>query len=332
MRISYDTMVRQFEKVLLARGLSPSQANLSATMVAQTSLEGVYTHGANRFPFMIKNIDTQVVDIHSQAVPVGRFGSLERWDGKRGLGNLNAHSCMARAIELGKESTIGCVALANTTHWMRPGTYGLMAAEQDCIGILWTNTLPLMAPWGGKETKLGNNPLVMAIPCKEGPVLVDAAMSLFSYGKLESYVREEKPLPVEGGYDTEGKLTKDAGEILKSQLPLPIGFWKGSSLALALDLMASVLSGGRTTRSIGTLPKENEVSQVFIAISLANLPDRAKIEEEISLSLADIKQSTPLDGAVPVRFPGENRLKIREENLRLGIPVDERVWEEILAL
>lgn len=330
MRVQFEDMVRQFEKVLLSRGMDGPSAKLSATMIAETSLEGVYTHGVNRFFSYVKKIDDGLVDVHVRAKLVGKFGALERWDAKMGPGNLNANICMKRAIELAKENTIGCVALANNSHWLRPGTYGLMAVEEDCIGILWTNTLPLMPAWGGKDAKVGNNPLVLAIPSNDGPVLVDAAMSQFSYGKMETYKREGRALPVDGGFDSEGKASRDAAAIMESKRSMPIGFWKGTSLALALDLIAAALSGGKTTHSIGNV--ESEVSQVFIAISLANFPDRAAIEEKISASLADLKASEAIDPNTPVRFPGERRKRLLEENMREGIPVDEKIWEKICSL
>ena len=332
LRIPLEEMQEQFHSVLISRGMQKDDAHLCARLIAETSLEGVYTHGANRFPSLIRNIDKKIVDIHSKPECIARYSVLERWNGKRGVGNLNAYHATKRCIALAKEHTIGCVALSNTNHWMRPGTYGLMAAEQDCIGILWTNTMPLMPPWGGIEAKVGNNPLVVAIPAKEGPILVDMAMSLFSYGKLETYAREDRPLPVAGGYDEEGHLTDDAAKIMKTRRPLPIGFWKGTSLALALDLIAASLSGGRTTRSVGTMEEEGEVSQIFLAFNLSAFEDRQRIEMEIQATLDDLRQCRTVDGNESVRFPGERREKIRTENLLNGIPVDEKMWQLILSL
>lgn len=331
-RISFDQVQQMCRRVLESRNMSEEDAILSSSLIAQTSLEGVYTHGLNRFPWMIRKIDAgnMLVDKHAQKV--GSFGVLERWDGMGGVGNLNAHACMQRAIALAKEHTIGCVALKNTTHWMRPGTYGLMAAEAGCIGILWTNTMPLMPAWGATNATIGNNPLVLAIPNKDEPVLVDMAMSLFSYGKLETYAREERELPVPGGYDEKGNLTTDAKKIMEIRRPLPVGFWKGTSLALALDLIAATLSGGATTRRIGLEEGELEASQVFFAIDISAFPDRKQIEEEIAASLAQLKDSKREDPSVPIRFPGEKRLALRQENLNLGIPVDERIWDEICSL
>jgi len=331
-RVTYEEMKSQFERVLLSRRMDEGDARLCAQLIADTSLEGVYTHGAHRFPTFIDLIDRGVVNVKERAVRTSSHGVLERWDGNSGVGNLNAHASMSRAIELAKSHTVGIVALKNTNHWMRPGTYGIMAAEAGCIGILWTNTIALMPAWGGLDAKVGNNPLVIAIPANEGVILVDMAMSLFSYGKMEGYVREGKPLPVAGGWDTAGNLTDDAQAILESKRPLPIGFWKGTSLALMLDLVAASLSGGRTTEEISRMGDERGVSQVFVAMDLSSFDDRTEIERRISASLASINASEPIEAGSQVRWPGQNRLKIREENLRLGIPTNERVWKAILAL
>ena len=332
MRIPFETMCAQFERVLESRDMEKHDAELCARLIAETSLEGVYTHGANRFASLIKGIDEKRVDVHAHAQMSDSFGTLERWDGKRGVGNLNAYASMKRAIELAIKHTIGCVALKHTNHWMRPGTYGLMAAKEGCIALLWTNTMPLMSPWGGSDTKIGNNPLVLAIPTGEGPLLVDMAMSLFSYGKLETYVREKRELPVPGGWDERGELTTDPEAILQSKRSLPIGFWKGTSLALALDLIAATLSGGRTTRSIGSLEEEGEVSQVFLVFDTSKFPDQENLQREIQATLDDLVNSTPLDAEKPVRYPGQFREQTRKENLEKGIPVDEAVWNTILSL
>lgn len=332
MRVLYESMYQEFYRVLVKKGFLKERADLSAKLFADASRDGVYTHGLNRFVKFIASLDTGCVDIHGVPVLKDSVGVLERYDGKKGPGNLNAHFCMKRAIELAKRQTIGCVALSNTNHWMRPGNYGLMAVEENCIGILWTNTIPNMPPWGGKEAKLGNNPVVLAIPNGETPVLVDVAMSMFSYGKLESYKRSGKDLPVEGGYDMDQNLTKDAAKILETRQCLPIGYWKGSGLSLALDLIASVLAGGSTSRMVGTFPCETNLSQVFLAVSLDALPDQETLVREIHATLEDMKQSAPISESRPVYYPGENMKNVRNENMELGIPVDEGIWQKVLEM
>jgi 3-dehydro-L-gulonate 2-dehydrogenase len=332
LRVSYERMHAEFVRVLEKYGFDPQRAQLCATLFAQTSLDGVYTHGLNRFPRFISNIQSGIVHVDARPECVGKIGVIERWDGHQGVGNLTAYTCMARAIELAHENTIGVVALKNNNHWMRPGAYGLMAAQQDCIGILWTNTTPNMPPWGGKEAKLGNNPVVIAMPNGDSPLLLDVAMSLFSYGKMEMSVLQGKQLPFEGGFDEEGNLTRDPAKILKSAQPLPIGYWKGSGLSLLLDLLAASLAGGCTTYEIGQKPQgETDLSQIFVAIDLKHFPDRAQIQARIEATLADLAATTPVHAGDLVRYPGAGMQKVRKDNLENGIPVDESVWNTVCA-
>lgn len=330
MRVSYNEMKREFERVLIKYGITGSDATLSAKLFADASLEGVYTHGLNRFPKFIASIENGSVDISKRAVLVESFGSLERWDGQQGPGNLNAWICTERAIELAKKHVIGVVALKNTNHWMRPGNYGHLACDNDCLSLMWTNTIPNMPAWGSSEAKLGNNPLVISIPAKDGNILLDVAMSMFSYGKLEKYKREGVMCPVDGGFDVDGNITRDPVKILETHQVLPIGFWKGSGLSLVLDLLAAVLAGGLTTREIGLQPTETLLSQCFIAINLSAFSDRKELEEKIEATLEDLVHSAPLKGDVKVHYPGQGMKQTRERNLEEGIPVDEQNWKWVL--
>lgn len=332
MRVPYEKMYNEFVRVLQKYGFDKEKAEISAKLYADASRDGVYTHGLNRFPKFIKSIHDGIVDIHAEPVLKESFGAFERYDGCHGPGNLNAYACTKRAIELAKQNTIGCVALANTNHWMRPGNYGLMAVEQNCIGIFWTNTVPNMPPWGGRDARLGNNPITLAIPHGDTPVLVDVAMSMFSYGKLEVYKRSGRPLPVDGGLNKDQQPTKNAAEILETHESYPIGYWKGSGLSLALDLIAAALAGGRTTRQVGELPLETELSQVFICIDLDSLPDKENIAANIEATLRDMETSTPVEEGRPVHFPGAHMAEVRSDNMENGIPVEEAIWQQVLAL
>jgi 3-dehydro-L-gulonate 2-dehydrogenase len=248
------------------------------------------------------------------------------------VGNLNAWQSMERAIALARTHGLGCVALAHTNHWMRGGAYGWQAAEAGVIGICWTNTMPNLPPWGSSAPLLGNNPLVIAVPRPQGHVVLDMAMSQFSYGALESYRKRGQLLPVDGGFDPEGRLTRDPGAIEASGRPLPIGHWKGSGLALMLDLLAGLLSGGQVTHEIAADPEqETDLSQVFIAISL----DLSSTGDHAGANLADQVVShlqSSLRQGEQCRYPGQNVLKIRNESLAKGIAVEHALWEEIKVI
>src|SRR6266705_1354648 len=264
LRIPYTDVLDVLLRVLLKLGFEQKRAALSARLFAEASRDGIYSHGLNRFPQYLRMIQSRIIVINAEPEMMKTFGSLERWDGKSGPGNLNAYQCMAKAIALSRQHGIGCVALANTNHWMRGGSYGWQAADAGVIGICWTNTLANLPPWGASDPRAGNNPLIIAVPRAKGHVVLDMAMSQFSYGALASFRKRGEYLPVDGGFDLDGNLTRDPAAIEASQRALPTGYWKGSGLALMLDLLATLLSGGKASYQIEPIPeRETRVSQVF---------------------------------------------------------------------
>ena len=333
MRVSYDNMLAEFERVLNKYGFDAERAHDAAEIFAQNSLSGVYSHGLNRFPVVVDYLKKGGIDPTAKATCTDTFGGIERWDGHRGFGPLNAKHAMDRAIELAHENGIGMVALGNNNHWMRGGTYGWQAAEAGCIGICWSNTCPNMPAWGAKDNHIGNNPIILSVPRSNGEhLMVDCALSQFSYGKLETTRLAGKELPVVGGYDEDGNLTKDPGAIEKTRRMIPIGYWKGSGLSIMLDLIATVLTNANSVAKIGTFGDEIGLTQIMIAIDPAKFQNAAVTDEIINAIVADVKSSEPVREGDEVRCPGEGLYRVRKEHLENGIPVAEEKWNEVLAM
>jgi 3-dehydro-L-gulonate 2-dehydrogenase len=332
-RIPFEEVQKTLAAVLRKLGFAGDRAETCARLFAETTRDGVYTHGINRFPRFVETIRNGCVDPKGEPEVVAKFGGLERWDGHRGPGNLNALAAMGRAIVLGREHGVGCVALGNTNHWMRAGTYGWQAAEAGLIGICWTNTMPNLPPWGGAERAIGNNPLVIAVPRAAGPVVLDMAMSQFSYGTLESYKKRGELLPVDGGFDSDGNLTRDPAAIERSWRPLPVGYWKGSGLSVVLDTIAAMMALGKATHEIADDPvRETGVSQMFLTMNpeaFGPAPRAAEIVEDV---IASLHNCPPAKAGSKVRYPGEQTLRAHEENDRLGLPVEPEVWQRILEM
>jgi 3-dehydro-L-gulonate 2-dehydrogenase len=339
LRIPYTDLYAALVRATEHLGLRGDRAQLCARLFADTTRDGVYTHGLNRFPRFAEMVANGCIDVNAAATrvdPMAANIAIERWEGHLGPGNLNAHAAMQRAIELARQHGLGVVALSNSNHWMRGGSYGWQAADAGVFAICWTNTLPNLPAWGASTPTLGNNPLVIAIPRPDTGgrhVVLDMAMSQFSYGALAKYTAQHAQLPVPGGYDAAGNLTTDPAAIEASKRALAIGYWKGSGLSLVLDMLAAMLSGGLATHQIPTDPnRESGVSQIFLAIdpsSFSARPDLARIADGI---LESLREATPVDPANPVRYPGEQTFHLREENLRLGVPVDPEVWAKLQAL
>jgi len=331
-KVQHSKMRSEFRRILIKYGFTSEKADKCADIFALNSLEGVYSHGVNRFHRFVSNIIDGYIIPDAEPALIHGTGSLEQWDGNLGPGPLNASFAADRAIELANNNGIGLIAMANTNHWMRGGTYGWQAAGKGFVFIGWTNTEANMPAWGAKDPRLGNNPLVFALPFDNKAIVLDFAMSQFSYGKMELYQMEGKQLPFPGGFNKAGKLTTDPHGILETRRTLPVGYWKGAGLSLILDILATVLSGGFSTGEITARKVEYGLSQVFIAINMKSLYNYPEVDKTIHRIISSFKESEPVDNKSEIRYPGENIIKTTTENLHNGIPVNAVIWKKILSL
>jgi 3-dehydro-L-gulonate 2-dehydrogenase len=330
--LSADALTDEFQRILAELGFAPEAATELAGIFVGNTLAGVPSHGVDRFPRFVARVRAGEVDPAARCDCRLSLGALERWSAHGGAGPLAARRAMTRATVLAETHGIGLVALAETNHWMRGGTYPAEAAERGFLAVAFTNTVALMPPWGGTTPRIGNNPLIVAIPGR--PVtLVDMAMSLYSMGALERHRRGGRRLDAEGGYDAEGRPSRDPAAIEATRRLLPAGLWKGSALAIALDMAASLLSGGLSTVAISEdRPAETDVSQVFVAVDLKRLVGDDERDRVLDRIRASVHASEPVDPRRPVRLPGEETPERIRRGLADGVAVDDAVWAEIRAL
>lgn len=330
--ISVKDMQNKLQKLLIKYGFTQENALLIAKTHTESTLYGVNSHGVNRIPLFIEYIEKGIINLNAKAEKAEIFGSIERWDGNFGSGVLNAITCTSRAVELAKEHGMGLVALRNTNHWMRGGSYGHQAADAGCISILFTNTQPNMPPWGGKDSRIGNNPFIVSIPRENGHIVLDMAISQFSFGKINDYKLKGEQLPFFGGWDGNDELSKDPEKISLKERGLPIGFWKGSALSIILDMLATILSAGNSTYNISQKPIETGISQVYLCIYPEIFNDKA-LQEKLLNEIIDYTHNVePIHAEDKTYYPGERSLLRKAENLKNGMSVNSSIWNKIIAL
>lgn len=330
-RIGAEEMQSVLYRCLVKFGFREDKAALCAGVFTTNSLEGVISHCVNRFPRLIEYVRQGWVRTDAAPALKKSDGAWERWDGQMGAGPLNAIEMTDRCMQIASENTIGCIGLSNTNHWMRGGFYGRQAARKGYAFIGWTNTIANMPAWNALDNRLGNNPLVMAVPFEDDAVVLDMAMSQFSFGAMESAAAKGMQLPVAGGFDVHGNLSKDPQSILDSRRPLPAGLWKGAALSLLLDLLAVVFSGGASVHEITSREAEFGISQVFICIDCKKLGDHSALMKTIHSILNDYQKSAPA-GDHTIVYPGERVKQRRAEAMHNGIGVHKPVWRTILEL
>jgi 3-dehydro-L-gulonate 2-dehydrogenase len=327
-------MKATIKSAFLKAGMPEEKADLCAQIHTESSRDGVYSHGLNRVERFVEYIGKNWVDVNAEPTLELNLGSMETYNGNLGPGILNAIFAMNRATEIAEKNGLGLVSLNNTTHWMRGGAYGWQAAEKGYIGICWTNTESCMPTWGAKSCGIGNNPFIMAVPRKDGHVVLDMAMSQYSYGKLQTTRLKDQKLPYPGGFDQDGNLTDIPGEIEETRRILPMGFWKGSGFAILLDVISALLSGGLTTAGIDKADKGScgSCCQVFIAIDPRKINTQEFIDQALYETIEQLKSSVPASENGEIFYPGEQSLKTRKENMELGIPVDDGIWAKVKEL
>lgn len=328
--VKYEDMQGTLHSLFLALGFRSENALTLATTHTDSTMHGVHSHGINRVLTFVQHVQKGVVDVNAIASKTESFGSIERWDGHVGSGVLNALSCTRRAVELAKQHGLGLVALRNTNHWMRAGTYGALAAKKGCIGILFTNTEANMPPWGGAENRLGNNPLVIAVPHQPAPVVLDMALSQFSFGKVQQYHLNGEKLPFPGGWDRHQRPTDDPNEILESGQVMPSGYWKGSALAMVLDMLATLLTAGSSTCRVSQQEIETGVSQVFMCIDI-DILGKPELHQSLLNEIINYTSDVPLvNPDSPVIYPGLRTQQTFARSQQQGMKVDTGIWQNIL--
>ena len=332
MRLSYAELKNEFLRVLLSCNVEPDLAEECATLFADTTQSGVYSHGVNRFPRFVQQVRAGHVVLGAEPTKVLALGAIEQWDAHRAIGNVTAKHMMNRAMELADQHGIGLVALRNANHWMRGGGYGYQAAEKGYVGICWSNSIAVMPPWGAKECRIGTNPFIVAVPT-EPVTMIDMSMSMFSYGMLEVNRLAGRQLPVDGGFDDDGNLTRDPATIEKNRRILPMGYWKGSGMSVVLDMIATLLSNGESVASVTEdMDDEYGVSQIFIAIEVDRLIPGDTRSEKLARICDYVLTAERSDPNVAIRLPGHEFKSIKRDNEANGIPVDDSVWARIKSL
>jgi len=333
-RIPFDEMKATIQQAFLIAGMPKDRAEICARVHTESSRDGVYSHGLNRVERFVEYVGKAWVNVNATPTLDINLGAMEVYNGNMGPGIINALFAMNRATEIAEKNGLGLVSLNNTTHWMRGGAYGWLAAEKGYIGICWTNTESCMPAWGGTSGAIGNNPFIMAVPRKAGHVVLDMAMSQYSYGKLQVTRLKNQKLPYPGGFDRNGQLTDDPGAIEETRRVLPIGFWKGSGFAVLLDIISALLAGGLTTAGMDKFDKGScgSCCQVFIAINPLKINTQEFVDKVLNETIAQLKSSVPVKENGEIYYPGENSLKTRHENMELGIPVDDGVWARVKEL
>lgn len=297
-------------------------ATLLADTLVQADLWGHQSHGVMRLFWYAARIRSGATRIHAAPRIDGGLGAIATMDGQGGQGQVVARAAMLHAIALAKDHGIGAVAVRNSGHFGTAMYFARMAAAAGCVGFISTNASPAMAPWGGMEKRVGNNPWSWAVLAGRFPtMMLDVANTAVARGKLYLAKQRGEAIPDTWAVDAEGNATTDPALGIAGTI-LPMAGHKGYAISTIMDVLSGVLTGSRFGRSIiGPYVPEGEsgVGHLVIVIDIEATRGLAAFEADMEQLIRDLKDTPRRPGVEEIYYPGEIEARSEARNRTNGI-------------
>lgn len=308
-RIDAPRLIAAVADIFSVLGIAHNDARVVAEDLVTADLEGVASHGVMLVPMYVDRILQGSVSKHGEGDIVSDNNAAIVVDAGNALGQLTAHQAVKLSVARAKNSGTAVVSVRNAFHFGTAGRYARLMAEQGCIGIVMSNTRPLMPAPGGAEAMVGNNPMAIALPSVGmHPVEIDMALSATAMGKIRLAAAAGQTIPDGWAVNSEGQPTTDPAEAIKGML-LPAAGPKGFGLAFVIDLLCGGLSGGAIGAEVrplyGDPAQPYQCSQLFLAIHVGHFSAADTFEARVQDQAARVSGSRRASGVERVYAPGE---------------------------
>jgi len=313
-------------RALEGLGLPAANAATVARILVMGDLFGHATHGVLRLESYGERIRNGAISATAEPVVEDVAPAIARVDGNGAIGPLTGTRALEAAIARARTLGVGVAFVRGGNHFGAIAPYCWLAAQQGFATLIGSNASVTIAPTGGREERLGNNPLGIGVPRPGAdPVILDMAMSVVARGKIRAAVKKGEAIPATWATDPAGEPTTDPKAALEGFL-LPFGGYKGYGLALMIDLFAGLLSGGAYLTHVKSWldqPTEpGNLGHFFIAMDTKRLGSSEWLAQRVA-DFARIVHETPAaDPATPVRLPGEIEMENFRRHRRDGIGID----------
>jgi len=330
-----DQTLREFcGEIMRGLGVPEPHARVVSDSLVAANLRGVDSHGVDLLPSYIGQLRAGGVDGKTAGAVAMESGVCLLYDGQNGLGHVVSDRCTDHALRLVRAGGLAMVVARNSHHFGAAAYWGQKLADAGYIGIAMSSAGPSVPPWPGKSGRLGTNPICMAVP--GGRWLLDMATTTTAMGKLANAVYyHQATIPASWGFmDPDGNPTTDRDTALRG-FPSPLGGYKGSGLAMMVEILCSGLSGSLMASEVprdrtGIVPLR--ISHMFMAIDPGKFMPRDEFEDRIGRLVSMMKSSEPVAGQGEVLVAGEPEWRTQEQRLREGIPLPVPLWSRLSTI
>jgi LDH2 family malate/lactate/ureidoglycolate dehydrogenase len=327
--IPVSELSRFCEQILIGAGVPRHKAEIAVQCLISANLRGVDSHGIQLLPFYVEQLLAAEMDAAADGEVISEFGSTLHFDAQNGLGQWVAETCCGHAIRLAKANGLGLVVARESNHFGACAWWAQKMRDAGQIGIVFCNASPIVPPWQGKEGRLGTNPICVALP---GPWLLDMATTTVAAGKIfKAYLNGQPEIPAGWAFDQDGVPTTDTRAAYEGLL-MPLGGYKGSGLAMMVEILCGVLGGGAMANEIGGIRyrgKKVRVSQTFLAIDIQRFMPVEEFTARMEKLVGIMKSTAVAPGYDEVLVAGDPEWRTEAERLKKGIPVADGNWDAL---
>jgi LDH2 family malate/lactate/ureidoglycolate dehydrogenase len=318
--------LRERVRGIFARlGLPEHDAAVVADQLVEADLRGVHSHGVMRVPSYVAGLKGGRINPRPQIRVVVDHGAQAVVDGDNAMGQVAAFRANELAIERGREHGLAGVALRRSGHAGAMAYYPIRALRHGLIGFATTNAGINMPPTGGVQKLVGNNPFAIAVPTgRDWPMVLDMATSVVAGGKLDVARAKGEPIPLGWARDVQGRPTTDPVAARQGSLE-PLGGPKGYGMAVMLDVLAGVLSGGRFGAGLGGPGS----GQFFLTLAVERYMPLEEFKARMEQLLDQLHACPRAPGVERIYVAGEIEWELQQRRTREGVPLEESVLGDL---
>jgi len=317
--------------VFVAAGVSEERAAIVANSLVESNLVGHDSHGILRVGSYVEMIERRSVDPFAEPEIVRSSATTAVVDGHNGLGIVVARQAMGMAMEKAAMHDVGLVVVEHLGHTGRMGEYAVQAAREGFVSLVMGGGPKPggnVAPYGGTSPVFNTNPLAWGLPASRYPaVFLDLATSVAAWGKIQSAIDKDEPIPEGWLLDAEGHPTTDPRDVRGGTL-LPFGGYKGSGLAFVVEALCGGLS------SVSCAPLADYAGGHVLLMWTARVEAFQPLEAfraRIDGLVRAVKDARRAEGVEEILAPGELEWRTREQRLRDGLDIPPAAWDRIVA-
>jgi LDH2 family malate/lactate/ureidoglycolate dehydrogenase len=330
--ISAEDLTSWAAELLAAAAFPRPTARLVAESLAAANLRGVDSHGVQLLPYYVAQVKRGDMDANAEGRIVSESGACLLYDGANGVGQQVASVCCGHAVRLARKRGISIVVARDSNHFGAAAFWGQKISAAGMIGIVMCNASPIVAPWQGKQPRLGTNPICISVP---GPWLLDMATTTVANNRIfKALMNGEETIPAGWAVDSDGVPVTDTAAAIRG-MPMPLGGYKGSGLAMMVEMLCGVLSGGAMSGDVGGIRiegKPTRISQTFVAIDAGRFMPVDEFRQRVEWLVNTVKSAAPATGYGEVMVAGDPEWRAEAERRQNGIPLGDGTWQCLMEI